>query len=889
MKKQLYCLFPVLVLAITLRAATDTEDYAACCKPPASVTFNCNQLPYGFDPYNIHQLQSLFGKAENKCYHGAWTELPPIVQLSNCKTGKIIRRFQVTAHYTDEVCEQVVTIVGVHNYAIRFPADVESSCGVVPPIEQLQREQSSCDLLAISVTEQNFIASGSQCGKIFRTYRVINWCEYDGYSPPVVISRDEDCDGKPGDEAVWVIRRPNGSIAFIDRDNNETNHNPQAGERITCHPSNPRGYWRTVHSTGLWEYTQHIKVNDYVPPSISITQPQPICSYSNTCDVLVDIPFSVSDDCTPHDIKIKVFIDGVKIAEYPKGGDYSAKGRYAIGNHKLEIHAIDGCGNPNVKSIHFTIVDCKAPAPICINGITATLMPLPPNTDIDGDGEADPAAMEIWASDLLISQTTDCSGISGFSINRVGERPNRNKTNLILTCKDLGRLHVEIYAWDNANNPYAVQPNGSVGGPNYSHCKTYILVQARDNLCPPLPPLMANVAGRIFTEDSIGLQGVQIQLIGTDSSMRYSQIEGTYRFDDVPMVTTYNIVPSLDSNALEGLSIGDLIVLQRHILGLDTIISSYRLIAADINRDGEISNADVIELRQMLLGLHERFPNNTNWRFIDAAFTFPNPRNPWQTPFPEFVRITNMERAAHVGNFVAVKIGDVNNSLMNDRRQAALRSGDVVTITIPDRELHAGEQVEIPIRLYPEMLQGLQMALFVAPDAAQIIQVQSATEDVTIWQNNASLLRALWSSPEPSQSEVQLFTIRLQAQRKGWLSELLQLHRSAPTALAYDHEGATMPVRLVFERDQNEAFALYQNQPNPFRDETLIRFRLPEANQATLRVFDAQGRLLWQVRGDFAAGHNEIRLQRNDISAKGLLFYRLETQGFQATRYMILQ
>ncbi|MEZ4992316.1 MAG: hypothetical protein R2824_17970 [Saprospiraceae bacterium] len=39
----------------------------------------------------------------------------------------------------------------------------------------------------------------------FRTCSVINWCEYDGISDPVVVSRDEDCDGKPGDEDVWVI------------------------------------------------------------------------------------------------------------------------------------------------------------------------------------------------------------------------------------------------------------------------------------------------------------------------------------------------------------------------------------------------------------------------------------------------------------------------------------------------------------------------------------------------------------------------------------------------------------------------------------------------------------------------------------------------------------
>ena len=37
--------------------------------------------------------------------------------------------------------------------------------------------------------DEQFEASGDECYKIFRTYRIINWCEYDGISDPLVISR----------------------------------------------------------------------------------------------------------------------------------------------------------------------------------------------------------------------------------------------------------------------------------------------------------------------------------------------------------------------------------------------------------------------------------------------------------------------------------------------------------------------------------------------------------------------------------------------------------------------------------------------------------------------------------------------------------------------------
>jgi hypothetical protein len=38
-----------------------------------------------------------------------------------------------------------------------------------------------------------------------------------------------------------------------------------------------------------------------------------------------------------------------------------------------------------------------------------------------------------------------------------------------------------IYSWDSAYNPYAVQPDGTVGGPNYDYCETYVLVQAHND------------------------------------------------------------------------------------------------------------------------------------------------------------------------------------------------------------------------------------------------------------------------------------------------------------------------------------------------------------------------------------------------------------------------
>ncbi len=670
----------LLLLGYGTMQARTADDFSAlaCCKAPSDVTVWCNDLPYDFDPYNVYQLQSLFGKAKNAC-GGQIIEMTPVVNLSNCETGTIIRKFKTTAYDwygSVEYCQQVVTIGGVHDYEIRFPADVTiNACGSsTPPKEDVIVSESSCDLLATSVRDDVYSISGSQCYKILRTYRVINWCEYDGISPAVVVNRDEDCDNKPGDEAVWVLRRP--SHAFIDRDNYESNNNPYAGEK-GCYPSNPKGYWRKVYSVGLWEYTQIIKVNETTPPSVTFTAPEPFCSYDYTCKGMVTVPFTVSENCTPNNLTIKVFVDvnkngtndgtlgsfgGTLSGSYPY---YSAKGKFPIGTHQFEIHVIDGCGNSNIVKIPFSVKDCKAPSVICINGLSVSLMPVIPNKDVDYDGDVDKGMMTLWVSDFIVSQSSsDCSGSIKYSINRVGETPNMNRRELILTCDDPDRVYVEIYAWDNAYNPLAVQPDGTIGGPNYDHCETYVNIRKPASICPPPPPVMGTIAGFIMTEDSISLEGASMMLSGNLTDTSLTQEDGTYIFDHVVMYKNYKITPVFHSDPKAGITIEDLALLEAYLAGLPVLGSPYQLIAADVDQSGVIDTLDALALRALVENVVDTLPGNKTWRFVDAAYQFPDTALASLKVVPDFIHIDGMASDINHANFIAIRIGDLNRSLM---------------------------------------------------------------------------------------------------------------------------------------------------------------------------------------------------------------------------------
>ncbi len=82
---------------------------------------------------------------------------------------------------------------------------------------------------------------------------------------------------------------------------------------------------------------------------------------------------------------------------------------------------------------------------------------------------------------------------------------------------------------------------------------------------------------------------------------------------------------------------------------------------------------------------------------------------------------------------------------------------------------------------------------------------------------------------------------------------------------------------------------LLPNYPNPVSEETTIEFFLPEAGVAILAFHHMDGRLLGRLKGNYPAGYSQVRINRNDLPASGLVFYELLYRGQRSTRRMVLR
>ena len=635
------------------------DEIAPSCDAPHAQTLHCD------DETALHLVQNLnneswmnehFGEGAATDNCSAIAEQSGFINgLTDCGWGTITRQFQAIDEWglvSTNVCNQVITIYDVHDYEIKFPKDVSIECGIPHP-DTIETYANACDLFAINVYDERYdVSYPDACYAITRRYRVINWCEYDGESAPIVIGRDEDGDGNPGDEDVVVIVRTEWTDAttsvlnaYIDADRDETN-----------------GYWRTTNSVGHWEYSQLIKVTDTVPPSAEIAPDADVifCSYDPAgCTGEVSIAFTTEDFCSWQDLTPRGYIDEFNTGDidgtvpitgmYP---NFTISGNYPLGEHRFAIEVTDGCENKVWLEIVFKVVDCVAPAPICISGLAVELIPVPGGSSVD-----------VWATDFIASAISDCSGIKGYSIHKESDIesgadvPAYPHPSIELGCDDDVTTVVRVYAWDNADNPYAVQPDGSVGGANYDYCQTLAHLQGWEDACDGEG---FSVAGRIQTEESYAVEGVAVSLTGNESMSSATTGDGGYAFHGINAGSDITITPNHEANPLNHVTSFDIVLISKHILNIQLLDSPYKLIAADVNNSHSITALDIIAMRRLILGISTEFENAPSWRFIDAAYVFPDPTNPWSADFPEVISINNISADELHADFVAIKMGNVS-------------------------------------------------------------------------------------------------------------------------------------------------------------------------------------------------------------------------------------
>jgi len=410
----------------------------------------------------------------------------------------------------------------------------------------------------------------------------------------------------------------------------------------------------------------------------------------------------------------------------------------------------------------------------------------------------------------------------------------------------------------------------------------------------------SRVAGKIVNEENDVIEEVMVDLQNSIEPVDMTGTDGVYDFPEVLTGQNYSVVPTKDNDPLNGVSTYDLVLISQHIIGQNLLSSPYKMIAADVNNDGQITTFDIVQLRQLILFAITDFSANTSWRFIDEAYVFSDPSNPWSQTFPEQYDIANLDADMNI-NFVAVKVGDVNCSARasNLQESHSRDGGNEIILSAHDELLKEGETKSILVEMSEtSSINSIQFTFGFDPSIVNIKNVKALNENLGEQHFGMNMVSegAItfgWHSVESTNLEGNLFEVEIEAKRNLFLKDVFTVNSDFTQAVAYNADGEESNVSLIFDNEVIEplefnAFKLDQNKPNPFTNETVIGFEIPSDSKATLTVFNLDGKVLVQQEKFYQAGQNQITISKKDLNASGVLYYQLDTAFGSATRKMIV-
>jgi len=395
-----------------------------------------------------------------------------------------------------------------------------------------------------------------------------------------------------------------------------------------------------------------------------------------------------------------------------------------------------------------------------------------------------------------------------------------------------------------------------------------------------------------------------VTLILNDSNVRKDTIlsssKGKFTFDKLQDGNRYQLQARDERAPREGVTTNDIIAIQRHILGLEPFSCPWQYVAADVNRSGTITNADVTEVRRLILGITSKFKQADSWVFFPIDYQFPEGE---YFPVPD-VAVTFLKSAVNeTVRLSAIKMGDVDCLKY-------LQSGR------EDRNRFKRGQLSLRYQTIFDAEKNLYYIYFLAVDTNAITGLQFSMqysskkfEFYNILPNSIIVDENHLSIEELDESEVihfswsdggvkklkegeKLFCLVLSSHSTGRPELEISEHWSSLPAQAYsaNHEVLDLAISDEAQRERaiDSVFILYQNYPNPVQDKTTISFFTECARLIMIRILDLAGMELFQFKTSVPAGLSEIPIDGSIFPFNGLYIYSVEAAGIFETKKLLV-
>ena len=544
-----------------------------------------------------------------------------------------------------------------------------------------------------------------------------------------------------------------------------------------------------------------------------------------------------------------------------------------IGNKNIILYVQDRAGNQSTCTSVITVKDTSPPKLVLKSSFNAQLA-------------APAGVVTVSAQQLLNTISDNCSSLNKIQLGmrRAGTGSGfPTAPSMTFTCSDTGRLSVEVWAKDSTGNTISRTTSLQISDAN----RVCIPVTV-----PPVPAIMGNVR----TESGKAIVA-QVTLNGGSSPAPTIVKSSDYNFSNLQRGGNYTLTAQRDTDWLNGVTTLDIALMTKHILDVVPFSSAYKVLAADVNNDGEIDASDILLTRKLVLRQINSIPGNTSWRFIPKNMVLPPVTSSPATNFEQSMRFDNLLDTVRNAHFIAVKTGDVNGTAQNlmNTPVTEIRKNEL-NFQTQNQNLEAGKTYDIDFEIGDTDASAFQFTLNFDKNIFKIKNIESVVlkdfsgSNFALFNENGMATVSWNGSNLGNLKGSNILKITVQVAQNSSLQDAFWISSDLTKVEAYNELGEATTIKLAFKKQNTEGgddFALLPNVPNPFSEETQIRFRLPSDSDVELTIFDETGRTVQTINRSFSKGYNELPLLLDTPSVSGIFYCQLKTATHTATKRLV--
>jgi len=562
--------------------------------------------------------------------------------------------------------------------------------------------------------------------------------------------------------------------------------------------------------------------------------------------------------------KIDLFNDGsINI----QSSEDTVNQAFPVGTHMIIWRANDNCGNVSTAcSYLFTIKDCNPPNLVCVNGLTQNL-------------EFPECEATFDVSDFILNVADNCTPVNEleFGIQVAGDSSTGfpQETNLTFGICEQGLHILKIFVRDE---------NGLT-----NQCNSYVLVQNNSGLCPCNIDAKLSLTGCAHGADGsvldnymirVEMEGVPPQDPPFTETLLQNITVSCYSatFPDLPLDGAYSgsIRAQRLGDPLIGVSTFDLVTINKHILGQLLFNSFFQVLASDVNKSKTVTTFDIIEIRKLILGIYDTFPNTPAWRFIlpmpdTNLLAFDAVRDTYAFELPVLVGDTTLSGF----NFIGIKMGDSNS---NASLQSSEDRGAPLVLETEDHWLEAGARFWIPLKLSDAVqLDGWQLALQTDVNLLEIKDIRGVpSQFVALGETGDLRLSCVYDKPRHVEKDEPLLYLLAETKRPVFLSDAFKINNTRLTAEAYTSESQPIrPMQLRIGKAAASGARFFPPRPNPFSGKTVFELTLEAPQTVRLEIISLTGQIVYQADHPLEAGQHSLTLGGAELPGSGVWAYRI--------------